>query len=77
VTTINNDQIEIEGSFFRHFLPMLDGTRSKLDLKKELRKKISAGEFSDIGEKAALLSNLPTLLDENLAQTAKLGLLIY
>lgn len=76
VTTLNNSQVKIEDSFFRHLLPLLDGTRNKLDLKKELRKKISAGQFSDVGEKSALLRDLPTMLQENLAQIAKLGLLI-
>ncbi len=55
---------------------MLDGTRNRLDLKKELRKKISAGEFFGIGEKGALLRELPAMLQENLAQTAKIGLLV-
>ena len=76
VTTLNNAQVKIDDSFFRHLLPMLDGTRNKLDLKKELRKKISAGQLSDVGEKSALLRDLPMMLQENLAHTAKLGLLI-
>jgi len=76
VTTLNNTQVKIDDSFFRHLLPLLDGTRNKLDLKKELRKKISAGKFSDVGEKSALLRELPVMLRENLAQTAKLGLLV-
>jgi len=76
VTTLNNSQVKVDDSFFRHLLLMLDGTRNRLDLKKELRKKISAGEFSGIGEKGALLRELPAMLQENLAQTAKIGLLV-
>ena len=76
VTTLNNTQVKIDDSFFRHLLPLLDGTRNRLDIKKELRKKISAGQLSDVGEKSALLRELPAMLQENLAQTAKLGLLV-
>ena len=54
---------------------MLGGTRNRLDLKKELRKKISSGELSDVGEKGDLLRDLPAMLNENLKQIAELGLL--
>lgn len=76
VTTMNITQVQVDDSFFRNLLLMLDGTRSRLDLKKELRKKISAGELSDVGEKGALLRDLHQMLKENLQQIADLGLLI-
>ena len=76
VTTMNNSQLEVSNSFMRHLLQMLDGTRSRLDLKKELRKKISAGELSDFGEKNALLRELSLLMQESLVKIAKAGLLV-
>lgn len=76
VTTLNNTQVKIDDAFFRELLLMLDGTRNKLDLKRELRKKISSGEFADVGQKSALLSELIKMLEENLNQIANAGLLI-
>lgn len=76
VTTLNMKQVKLDDSFFRNLLLMLDGTHNRLDLQKHLRKKISAGEFSDVGEKSALLSDLPAMLKENLRQIADWGLLI-
>jgi methyltransferase-like protein/ubiquinone/menaquinone biosynthesis C-methylase UbiE len=76
VTTMNITQVKVDDSFFKNLLLMLDGTRTKLDLKKELRKKISAGELADVGEKGVLLGELPVMLKENLQQIADLGLLV-
>lgn len=76
VTTLQMNQVEIGDTFSRHLLQMLDGTRSRLDLSKEIRKKISAGQFSDIGEKSELLRKLPVLLKDNLEQIAELDLLV-
>ncbi len=76
VTTANITDVKIDDSFFKNLLLMLDGTRNRLDIKKELRKKISAGELSDVGEKGDLLRDLPTMLNENLKQIADLGLLV-
>ena len=73
---MNITQVKVDDSFFKNLLLMLDGTRTRLDLKKELRKKISAGELSDVGEKGVLLGELPTMLKENLQQIADLGLLV-
>lgn len=76
VTTMNNTQVKIDDSFFKNLLLMLDGTRNRLDLRKELRKKISAGELADVGEKGELLRDLPVMLKENLQKLAELGLLV-
>lgn len=76
VTTLNMTQVKVDDSFLRSLLLLLDGTNSRLDLKRELRKKISAGEFSDVGEKSAILRDLPIMLKENLQKIADLGLLI-
>ena len=76
VTTMNITSVKVDDSFFKNLIQMLDGTRNRLDLKKELRKKISQGELSDVGEKGELLRDLPTMLKENLQQIAELGLLV-
>ncbi len=76
VTTANITDVKVDDSFFRNMLLMLDGSRNRLDLKKELRQKISSGELSDVGEKGDLLRDLPTMLNENLKQIADLGLLV-
>jgi methyltransferase-like protein/ubiquinone/menaquinone biosynthesis C-methylase UbiE len=75
VTTVNNNELELSSSFMRRLLLLLDGTRDRLDLQKELRKRIRVGEFSDFKEKNVLLSELPTLLEESLSKIAKAGLL--
>jgi methyltransferase-like protein/ubiquinone/menaquinone biosynthesis C-methylase UbiE len=76
VTTANITDVKVDDSFFKNLLLMLDGTRNRLDIKKELRQKISSGELSDVGEKGDLLRDLPTMLNENLRQIADLGLLV-
>jgi methyltransferase-like protein/ubiquinone/menaquinone biosynthesis C-methylase UbiE len=76
VTTLNITQVKVDDSFFRNLLLMLDGTRSRLDISKEFRQKISAGELSDVGPKGDLLRDLPVMLKENLQQIAELGLLV-
>ncbi|MEZ5426995.1 MAG: class I SAM-dependent methyltransferase [Pyrinomonadaceae bacterium] len=76
VTALNISQVKVDDSFFKALLTMLDGTRSRLDLKKELRQKIGAGEFADVGEKSALLRDLPMMVKNNLQEIADLGLLI-
>lgn len=76
VTTMQMNQIKIGDSFSRHLLLLLDGTRSRFDLSKEIRKKISAGQLSDVGEKNELLRELPMLLKDNLKQIAELDLLV-
>ncbi len=76
VTSMNLTRVKVDDSFFKSLLLLLDGTRNRLELKRELRKKISAGEFSDVGQKAELLSDLPTMFNENMEQIAGVGLLI-
>lgn len=76
VTSAHITDVKVDDSFFKNLLLMLDGTRNRLDLKKELRQKISSGELSDVGEKGDLLRDLPTMLNENLRQIAELGLLV-
>ncbi|MGH9946802.1 MAG: hypothetical protein ACRD6X_06370, partial [Pyrinomonadaceae bacterium] len=76
ITTMNITTAKVDDAFFRNLILMLDGTRDRAELKRELRKKISAGEFSDIGPKAELLIDLPAMLKENLEQIAALGLLV-
>lgn len=76
VTTMNMTQVRLDDSFLRNLLLLLDGTNSRLDLQKNLRKKISAGEFADVGDKSAILRDLPTMLKENLQKLADLGLII-
>jgi methyltransferase-like protein/ubiquinone/menaquinone biosynthesis C-methylase UbiE len=76
VTTANITDVKVDDSFFKNLLLMLDGTRNRLDIKKELRQKISSGELSDVGEKGDLLRDLHTMLNENLKQIADLGLLV-
>ncbi len=76
VTTMNITSVKVDDSFFKNLILMLDGTKNRLELKKELRKMISAGKFSDVGEKGDLLRDLPTMLNQNLRQIADLGLLV-
>ena len=66
---------KVDDAFFRSLLLLLDGEHSILDVKKALRKKIGAGEFSEIGEKSALLRDLPVMVKDNLREIAGLGLL--
>jgi hypothetical protein len=76
VTTPRISRVKIDDSITRHLLPLLDGTRSRLDLSRIMREKIRSGEFADIGQKHDLLRELPMLLKERLQQMAEHGLLI-
>ena len=60
----------------RSLLLLLDGTRNRFSIKKELRKRIRAGKFSDFKGESVFLRELPALIDVSLEKIAKAGLLI-
>ena len=80
VTTLLCTGLEIEDALGQKLLQLLDGTRDRPALLKELRALVESGEFEieDKSEESQrkFLENLPGLLEESLARFAKLGLLL-
>ncbi|MBV9209817.1 MAG: methyltransferase regulatory domain-containing protein, partial [Acidobacteria bacterium] len=80
VTTLLCTGLEIEDAFGQKLLRLLDGTRDRADLLRELSGLVESGELEleDKSEasKQNFLDNLPQLLEDSLARFAKLGILL-
>ncbi|MBK8150143.1 MAG: class I SAM-dependent methyltransferase [Acidobacteria bacterium] len=72
VLTMLNLDVKVEDAVSRRLLELLDGKRSKAELKTDLRTFVEASD--DLEDKAELLKNLPEWIDESLFQLAKLGM---
>ncbi|HEY0547391.1 MAG TPA: methyltransferase regulatory domain-containing protein [Pyrinomonadaceae bacterium] len=80
VTTLLCTGLEIEDALGQKLLQLLDGTRDRPALLKELRALVASGELEleDKSEESQrkFLENLPELLEQSLARFAKLALLL-
>lgn len=72
VTTFAGVNVEPEFPAVRQMMVLLDGTRDRTDLLKELQERIAV-PFS---EREAFHQYLPTMIEENLAKMAEWGLLV-
>jgi methyltransferase-like protein/2-polyprenyl-3-methyl-5-hydroxy-6-metoxy-1,4-benzoquinol methylase len=80
VTTLLCTGLEVEDAFGQRLLQLLDGTRGRAALLKELKALLEDGSLvleDKSGEaRREFLENLPELLEQSLARFAKLGLLV-
>ena len=72
VLTLLNLDIKIEDEVSRHLLELLDGTRNRNDLLKQMRAFINASD--EIEDKETLLEGLPNWLEESLTSLARMGM---
>src|SRR5215510_1711786 len=82
VTTMRHTSVQVMDSIGRHLLMLLDGTRDKADLLRELSKLVESGEIkirreghedTEVHQAASILANE---LEQNLAKVARLALLV-
>jgi hypothetical protein len=74
VTTLFYINIKIDDEVSRQLLNMLDGTRDRQQLLKEIKEFINSND--DIADKQELLSDIDNWLDESLKQLADLGMFV-
>lgn len=80
VSTLRQNAIGIQDDVIRNLLILLDGTRTRRDVTREIKRRIENGKinfkFDSNAEKREFLSNLPVIIEENLQAMAKLALFV-
>ncbi|MGI8786789.1 MAG: methyltransferase regulatory domain-containing protein [Pyrinomonadaceae bacterium] len=80
VATLRQSTIGIQDDVIRNLLILLDGTRTRQSVTREIKLRIENGkikyEFDSNAEKRAFLKNLPVIIEENLQAMAKLALFV-
>ncbi len=80
VSTLRHSALTIQDDVIRNLLILLDGTRTRQSVTKEIKIRIENGkikyEFASQSEKREFLKNLPAIIEENLRSMAKLALFV-
>ena len=84
ITTLRHKNGALDGAFIRRFVSLLDGTRDRTDILRELRRWVESGEATQecaaaVGgesEPVPTLDHLEATLEENLQRLARLELLV-
>ncbi len=80
VSTLRQSAIGIQDDVIRNLLILLDGTRTRASVVREIKIRIENGKikykFDSSAEKREFLKNLPAIIEENLQSMAKLALFV-
>jgi len=80
VSTLRQNAIGIQDDVIRNLLILLDGTRTRRDVTREVKRRIENGKirfkFDSNAERREFLNDLPAIIEENLQAMAKLALFV-